>query len=275
LPTGAAAFTIAACHIQRFPSAIMVRRLILWLNVIAPIAAIVLLRLGHPWWWALVCIMVAHALWLYATLMPNCAWWGPVMCRLPTKERKVWITIDDGPHPADTPALLDLLDAHGAKATFFLIGDKAERYPHLVRDIVARGHEVGNHTYHHRAGWFWFLGWGGAFREISKGAGILRRLVPDFPLRWFRAPAGMRNHHVHPILKEQGQELVGWSVRGRDGVLQDKDRIVARLRKGVEPGAILLMHEDRVDYDGERLAPQVLSGLLDFLKSEGYQAVLP
>jgi peptidoglycan-N-acetylglucosamine deacetylase len=269
-----APFTIAFSF-SRFPHAFMARRIILWLNVIAPVAAIVFIKQGHPWWWALLAVMAAHALWLYATLVPGCAWWGPVMRRLPTKKGKVWITIDDGPNPHDTPVLLDLLDAHGAKATFFLIGERAERHPQLVREIVARGHEVGDHTYHHPAGWFWFLGRGGTFREISKGAGILRRLVPDAKLRWFRAPAGMRNHHTHPILKEQGLELVGWSVRGRDGVLKDKEQILARLKKGVGPGAIMLMHEGRTDYNGERLAPQVLGGLLDHLKTEGYQAVLP
>ena len=253
----------------------MARRFILTLNVIAPIAAVCLLWRGHPWWWALLCLMLAHALWLWATLVPSCKWWGPILLRLPTKEKKVWITIDDGPNPHDTPELLALLDAHGARATFFLIGERAERHPQLVRDIVERGHEVGDHTYHHPAGWFWFLGRGGTQREIAKGAGILRRIVPEAKLRWFRAPAGMRNRHTHPILKEEGLRLAGWTVRGRDGVECDKDKVVARLKKGIAPGAILLMHECRKDLKGRQLAPQVLAELLAHLKSAGYEAVLP
>ena len=266
------------CTIAAFlviSASIMLRRVILWSNVIAPIAAVVLIRQGQPWYVALGVVAAGHALWLWATLVPACDWWGPVFCRLPTQERKVWITIDDGPNPHDTPQLLDLLDAHGAKATFFLIGERAERHPQLVREIVERGHGVGNHTYHHPAGWFWFLGRGGTYREMSKGAGILRRIVPDYPLRWFRAPAGMRNHHVHPILREQGMELAAWFVRGRDGVSHNKKRIVARLKKGIVPGAIILMHEGRVDQGGECLAPQVLREVLEHLKSEGYEAVLP
>ena len=253
----------------------MLRRVILWVNVIAPFAAVVLIRQGQPWYAALGVVATGHALWLWATLVPSCEWWGPVMCRLRTQERKVWITIDDGPNSHDTPPLLDLLDAHGAKATFFLIGERVERHPQLVREIVERGHEIGNHTYHHPAGWFWFLGRGGTYREISKGAGILRRIVPDFKLRWFRAPAGMKNHHVHPILSEQDQQLVAWSVRGRDGVSRNKERVLKRLVRGISPGAIMLMHEGVVDLDGERMAPQVLQGLLERLKREGYEAVLP
>lgn len=253
----------------------MARRFILTINVFAPIAAIFLVYRGYPWWWALLCLMVAHALWLWATLVPYCKWWGPILLCLPTKEKKVWITIDDGPNSHDTPELLDLLDAHGAKATFFLIGERAERHPLIVRDIVARGNEIGDHTYHHPARWFWFLGRGGTYREISKGAGILRRIVPEANLRWFRAPAGMRNHHTHPILKELGLQLAGWTVRGRDGVITDKDKVLSRLKRGVSPGAILLMHEGRKDVEGRQLAPQVLGELLAHLKAEGYEAVLP
>lgn len=253
----------------------MIRRLILWLNVIAPVAAFVMLYQRQPWWWALGIVMLGHALWLWATLVPTCGWWGPILCRLPTTEKKVWITIDDGPNPHDTPDLLDLLDAHGAKATFFLIGERAERHPQLVLSIVERGHEIGNHTYHHPAGWFWFLGRGGTYREITKGAGILRRIVPEINLRWFRAPAGMRNHHVHPVLDEWGLKLAAWSVRGRDGVSHDKAQIIHRLIKGISPGAILLMHEGVIDLTGERMAPQVLRAVLEDLKTKGYEAVLP
>jgi peptidoglycan-N-acetylglucosamine deacetylase len=253
----------------------MLRRAILWFNLIAPVAAIVVIWLGHSWLWALGIVAVGHALWLWATLVPACGWWGPVMSRLPTTDRKVWITIDDGPSPDDTPALLDLLEQHGAKATFFLIGAKVERYPQLVRDIVGRGHEVANHTYHHPAAWFWFYGRGGTYREISKGAGILKRIVPQVTPRWFRAPVGAKNHHVHSILKEQGLQLVAWSAGGLDRVSKDKKKILEQLDKGIEPGAIILMHEGGMDDSGEPLAPQILAGLLEKLKAGGYQAVLP
>lgn len=85
---------------------------------------------------------------------------GPVITHLPVGSDGVLITIDDGPDPQTTPAMLDLLDAHGGKAVFFLIGEKARRWPELVRQIQQRGHEIGNHTEHHPAGRFWCLGSG-------------------------------------------------------------------------------------------------------------------
>lgn len=251
------------------------RRLILVFNLLAPVAAVALLFSGRPWQWALGLLMLAHALWLWATLVPGSAWWGPILKRLPTREKEVWITIDDGPDPEDTPALLDLLDAHQAKATFFVIGRLAERHPHLVQSILDRGHEVGNHTYHHDAAWFWFHGRGKLRGEIRKGSGIIRRIAPDYRVRWFRAPAGLRNHHVHPILEGENLKLAGWSVRGRDGVSRNVKQITTRLRNGIAPGAILLMHEGRTDDLGKRLAPQVLEILLKDLKEQGYSAVLP
>ena len=251
------------------------RRLILALNLLAPLAAVGFLLTGQPWQWALGLLILAHALWLWATLIPGSTWWGPILKRLPTRGKEVWITIDDGPDPEDTPALLDLLDAHEAKATFFVIGRLAERHPHLVKSILDRGHEVGNHTYHHDAGWFWFHGCGKLRGEIRKGSGIIRRIAPNYTVRWFRAPAWLRNHHVHPILEGENLKLAGWSVRGRDGVSRDVKQITTRLRDGISSGAILLMHEGRKDDRGDRMAPQVLETLLKDLKEKGYSAVLP
>jgi peptidoglycan/xylan/chitin deacetylase (PgdA/CDA1 family) len=187
----------------------------------------------------------------------------------------VWITIDDGPDPADTPRLLDLLDGQGAKATFFLIGSRAERYPELVRLILARGHEIGNHTYHHPAGWFWFFGRRKVNDEITHCSEVLKAIAPGLKLRWFRAPAGFRNHHVHPSLEKSGLKLASWSVRGRDGFSKDLGLISARLQSGIQEGAIFLMHEGRVDQKGNRLAPQVLACLLDDLQKADYKAVIP
>lgn len=253
----------------------MMRWLTLALNYAAFPAAMVLLIAGQPWWLALLSLMIPHALWLWATLVPSCSWWGPVFRRLPTAEKAVWLTIDDGPDPWDTPVLLDLLDQHRAKASFFVIGEKAERHDDLIRDIASRGHELGNHTWFHPAGAFWFLGRGRTIIEIKKCSGIIRRLVPETSLRWFRAPAGMRNSQTHPVLKEQGLRLAGWTVRGRDGVSADKDAILRRLKRGIRPGAVILMHEGRLDLDGKRLAPQVLGELLRWLDENGYRCVLP
>src|SRR3982750_4715254 len=90
---------------------------------------------------ALAPMVLSHVLLLYATLSANCQWLGPVMRSFETAEQEVWLTIDDGPSPAHTIAMLDLLDRFDARATFFVIGTHAEKYPHLVTEILTRGHE--------------------------------------------------------------------------------------------------------------------------------------
>ena len=86
---------------------------------------------------------------LYPTLVANCQWWGPVITRFQTSAPEVWITIDDGPSPAHTIKLLDILDRFEARATFFVVGANAEKHPHLITEILTRGHALGNHTFMH------------------------------------------------------------------------------------------------------------------------------
>jgi len=242
------------------------RRLIIALNLLAPVAALVLLSLGHPVG-AIAALLTAHAPLLYATLMPNCAWLGPLLRGFSADRNEVWLTIDDGPDPRDTPRFLELLDRYHARATFFLIGDRAARYPELVREIAARGHGIGNHTRSHPAHRFWFLGPTRLRREIVGGQESLAALA-DRPTL-FRAPAGMRNPFVHPILRAQNLTLVGWSARGYDGTDTDHQRVLARILKRLRPGAILLLHESTP------IASALLESLLAELHRRHYRCVFP
>jgi peptidoglycan/xylan/chitin deacetylase (PgdA/CDA1 family) len=186
----------------------------------------------------------------------------------------VWLTIDDGPDPEDTPVLLRQLDEAGAKATFFLIGHNAQKHPELVKAILDAGHQVGNHTLHHRAGLFWAMSARRVREEIAGCQRILNQHgAGEIP--WFRAPAGLRNHGVHPVLESLGLRLAGWSLRGFDGVSTDAPKIIERLRKGLRPGVVVLIHEGRKAKDGQRLAPQLLAVLLQELRERGWVTVLP
>ncbi|HSJ03529.1 MAG: polysaccharide deacetylase family protein [Verrucomicrobium sp.] len=261
------------------------RKVILW-NTVAPLLAVALLTLGHGWF-ALGLIMSAHVVLLYPTLRPECGWLGEVVCDLKAARqgeknrpydpsaKEIWLTIDDGPDPSDTPKLLDLLDEFGARATFFFIGAKATAHPDLVSEVRRRGHTVGNHTQTHPQYWFWAHGPASVKREIKDCQEILTELCDGESPEWFRAPAGFKNPWVQAEVEAQGLRLACWSARGRDGVIKDQKEILARLKAGVVPGAILLMHEGRDDGQGGRLAPQVLKQLLEWLKAKGYRCVLP
>jgi peptidoglycan/xylan/chitin deacetylase (PgdA/CDA1 family) len=136
---------------------------------------------------ALVVLVALHLLIVVSTLYPHSEWFGPVLTRLPTDRREVWLTIDDGPS-TDTAAVLDLLDEFHARATFFLVSARASQQPELVAAIRRRGHDIGNHTATHPAARFWSLGPGRMEEEIGTAQQVLTSLSGQAP-RWFRSVA--------------------------------------------------------------------------------------
>ena len=237
------------------------RRLIVGFAIVSPILLVVLVWLRHPWAGVGV-LALSHALILYPTLRPNVQWLGPVITRFATGAKEVWLTIDDGPTD-DTRAILDLLDARGAKATFFVKGIEAEARPELVREIAARGHGVANHSYSHPSASFWCLLPARVAAEIDGCARVVGGV------RWFRAPVGMKNPFVHPALARRGMRLIGWTVRGFDAVASDPERVVARLKPGLAPGAILVLHQ------GREWSARTIERVVDEVQAMGYRVVIP
>jgi peptidoglycan-N-acetylglucosamine deacetylase len=208
---------------------------------------------------------------LYGLLAPSGQALGRVVTRFATDRREVWLTIDDGPDEADTPRILDLLDRHRARATFFVIGERAARHPGLVREIIRRGHGVGHHTHTHPLYTFWYAVPSRVRRELDDGLAALRKAGAQ--PSWFRSPVGIKNFFLHQELAKRGLACVGWSVRSGDCVQQDPDRIVVHVMKRIKPGAIVLMHE------GPSVLPSVrveaIARLLAALDVQGFACVVP
>jgi peptidoglycan/xylan/chitin deacetylase (PgdA/CDA1 family) len=253
----------------------LTRRILLSMLAIAAVVAIALPALTDlSWWMALLIFPPVHAALLWAQLSPHCTWLGPQIDRIPVFaiRRALWLTIDDGPDPVETPAVLDVLDRFGARATFFVIGSKAAAHPDLVREIGRRGHQVANHTATHPQFAFWTLPRRTLARELDHGADSIRAALPSgeslVPI--FRSPVGMKPPALHPLLTERGWKLIGWSARGRDGVKNaDVDVVVERLVAGAAPGAILVLHE------GRGHAPALLQKLLPRIQAAGLTCEIP
>lgn len=233
------------------------RRLIIAFAFIAPLLLLATWRYSP--WLAVGILALSHALLLYPTLRPNVQWLGPVITHFATDAQEVWLTIDDGPTD-DTRAILDLLDARGAKATFFVKGTLAESQADLMREIVARGHSVANHSRTHPAATFWCLPPSRLAAEIDG----CRVAGP-----WFRAPVGMKNPFVHPLLAKRGLRLIGWTVRGFDSVVDDADRVAKRIVPRVSPGAIVVMHQ------GREWSARTIARVVDELQARGFRFVIP
>ena len=243
-----------------------------WIAVFCSFKACgIALALAHHPGAALVLFFAADP-WLFLQfILPSQQAFGPAATTFETDRREVWLTIDDGPDPASTPKVLELLRRHGARATFFVVGTQVERHPALTRQIVAEGHSVGNHTHTHPLADFWCASPARIASEIDGCVGAL--LLAGVPFeRYFRPPVGVRNPFVDPQLSARAMDLVLWDARGRDGGTCSPQAALARITPRIRPGSILLSHEA-----GPRAAQRVqyLQMLLEHLASENYACVLP
>ena len=233
-------------------------------------AALTLALLGH--WVAAAVVFFGPDLWvLYNLFVPSAQGLCGNFTHFTTGQSEVWLTIDDGPDPADTPRILTLLDAHQARATFFLIGERAARHPELVREIIRRGHEVGHHTHTHPAGTFWCAGPARLSAELDSALQVLQPLTP--PLRWFRAPVGIKNFLLPRALATRGLHCVGWTIRSGDCLARHSETVLATVLRQLKPGAIILMHE------GPSVPPalrvKALTLVLEALTARQFRCVLP
>ena len=206
------------------------------------------------WPWALLGGAGIGAAICAAVLRPTCQWLGPV--RRTTGDDEILVTIDDGPDPRDTPVLLDLLDRYQTKAIFFMIGEKVRAHPELAREVVRRGHEIGNHTLTHPQASFWCAGPWRTRREIAACQQAIEEITGTTP-RWFRAPVGHRNLFTHPVASALGLKVMAWNRRGFDAVEKDPAKVLARILPDLAPGDIVLLHESTP------IAAEVLGGVLE------------
>jgi len=216
-------------------------------------------------------LFLTPALCLYFAFVFVARWsWGlPILIRLPTKEKAVALTFDDGPSPEVTPAVLDALRAFGVRATFFVLGEAVERAPHLLRRIVAEGHTVGLHGDTHRP--FVLLSGREIAGEIGRARGAVLRACPDVVLSpWLRPPHGFKSPGVLWATHRAGLRLAGWAVDGRDYRETDPVRVARNVLDALRPGAVVLLH----DGPGNAATVAALAAILRGLEEQSWQAVV-
>lgn len=187
-------------------------------------------------------------------------------CSKMEQKKTISLTFDDGPHPVYTPKVLALLKEYKATATFFCIGKNVEKYPELLKQIVANGHTVGNHSYSHKhtigfnSSKDWIL-------EIEKTDAIIKQLIQKKPIV-FRPPYGVTTPHLAKAIDTKHHTVVGWSIRPFDGSpLRTKEAMLKHIKRKMKSGAIVLLHDTH-----ERI-PYILEYTLMYLQSNGYKTV--
>ncbi|MBM3266454.1 MAG: polysaccharide deacetylase family protein [Candidatus Sericytochromatia bacterium] len=196
---------------------------------------------------------------------------GRIPTHLATGERELVLTFDDGPHPAASGPILDILARHGVPATFFLVGDNVRRAPDLARRMVALGHEIGNHTDTHVR-----------LREVSDACveaeiascqEAVAALVGVRP-RLFRPTYGQYDARVLAVCRSEELTPVQWSAMVWDWLAPDAAEAVAWFRLQLAPGAIVLLHDGaNTRLDSREATIAMLPGLLEAAREAGYRWV--
>ncbi|NRA34152.1 MAG: polysaccharide deacetylase family protein [Polyangiaceae bacterium] len=184
--------------------------------------------------------------------------------RVENADRAVFLTFDDGPHPEHTPKLLDELARYGAKATFFAVGGRIAEHPEIARRIVAEGHTLGHHSYHHTDPSHTTAAQ--LAEEIEKTLALAKEHGLGV-LRFFRPPHGKLTAGKLGRLMRSRQSTVLWNVDTKDYSCDHEWEIIAWLeRNPLRPGDIALMH------DNHAVAPRAIGAVLEQLQSSGLEA---
>ena len=239
-------------------------------------AAAAVLSRPHAWPIALGAVALNHAALTAAGLWPRSALLGPNWTRLPAAggvAGGVAITIDDGPQPDVTERVLKLLEERRARATFFCVGENVLRYPELAQEMARCGHAIENHSQRHRHD-FSLLGPWRMSTEVARAQDSIFKVTGTVP-EFFRAPAGLRNPFLDPVLARLNLRLVSWTRRGFDTVSGDADAVFRRLASPLRAADILLLHDGNaaLTRSGSPVILEVLPRLLDALASGGLRAV--
>ncbi|MDA6069282.1 polysaccharide deacetylase family protein [Flavobacterium sp. AC] len=179
-------------------------------------------------------------------------------------EKKIAITFDDGPS-IFTLEVLDLLKKYDVKAIFFCIGKNIEAHPEILKQIIADGHLVGNHSYSHSK-FFDFYNAETIKEEIEKTDQLLERFTSG-KINFFRPPYGVTTPSIRRALKITGHKVIGWNIRSLDGGTKNKELIFNRIIKRVSPGGIVLLH------DTASHSVLVLEQFLQFLQQNNYKVI--
>jgi peptidoglycan/xylan/chitin deacetylase (PgdA/CDA1 family) len=234
--------------------------------VILAIAVFLLMILDVQFAWLLLPLGISYVYLLAMGSAKICSgFYIDVFCRGNSEEKAVALTFDDGPDEKLTPRILELLDKHEVTATFFVIGHKAEDNPALLKEIISRGHSIGNHSYSHST-WFDLFGRKKMEQDLLNAEEEIVRVTGTKPV-FFRPPYGVTTPVLAKVVKKLGYKTVGWSVRSLDTVLKDKEKLIERITDRLHPGAVILLHDDR------EITGEVLEDVIMKIKNEGYRVV--
>jgi peptidoglycan/xylan/chitin deacetylase (PgdA/CDA1 family) len=195
----------------------------------------------------------------------NSGFFFPVICGANTERKEIAISFDDGPAENYTKEILAILNTENIKATFFCIGNRIAGNEAILKQIYTDGHIIGNHSYSHH---FWFDMYSAKkMQEDLKQMDTEMERVTGLKPKLFRPPYGVTNPNLAKAIRNGGYTPVGWSVRSMDTVIKDGKKLLAKINKGIKPGAVFLFH------DTSKTTLDVLPEFIQEVKKRGYNII--
>jgi peptidoglycan/xylan/chitin deacetylase (PgdA/CDA1 family) len=188
-----------------------------------------------------------------------------IVCKAITDKKEIAISFDDGPAENYTQQILAILNTENVKATFFCIGNRIAGNEAVLKQVLADGHIIGNHSYSHH---FWFDMYSTQkMQDDLKQMDTEMERVTGLKPKLFRPPYGVTNPNLAKAIKNGGYTPVGWSVRSMDTVIKDGKKLLAKINEGIKPGAVFLFH------DTSKTTLDVLPEFIQEVKKRGYNIV--
>jgi len=187
------------------------------------------------------------------------------VCSLKTDKKIIALSFDDGPDAANTPAILQILKENDVEAAFFCVGANIDKNAGLLRQVYDAGHLIGNHTYSHHT-WFDLFPAAKMLDDMNRMDQATAGVIAKTP-KLFRPPYGVTNPAIRRAIEKGNYTAVGWSVRSYDTVIKDERRLLARVTRGLKPGAVFLFH-DRCP-----VTAAILPEFISQVKSQGFEII--
>lgn len=188
-----------------------------------------------------------------------------IVCKATTEKKEIAISFDDGPAENYTQQILNILNTEKVKATFFCIGKRIAANEAILKQVIADGHIIGNHSYSHH---FWFDMYSTQkMQDDLKQMDAAMERVTGLKPKLFRPPYGVTNPNLAKAIKKGGYTPVGWSVRSMDTVIKDGKKLLDKINEGIKPGAVILFH------DTSKTTLDVLPEFIQEVKKRGYNII--
>ena len=188
-----------------------------------------------------------------------------IVCSANTENKEIAISFDDGPAVNFTPEILHLLKQENIKAAFFCIGNRIAGNENIVKQIIAEGHIIGNHSFSHHF-WFDMFSSKKMLDDLQQMDHEMEKLTGLQP-KLFRPPYGVTNPNLKKAIIKGGYTPVGWSVRSMDTVIKDEKKLLHKISRSLKPGAIFLFH------DTSKTTVNVLPAFIKEVKNKGYNII--